>query len=57
MMDWIGADGEFHAVVNGQSACGAHIGGSAAASHACESCLFGLFTMLENVPGFETEDA
>lgn len=55
MIDWIGADNAFHAVVNGQSVCGTSIGGRVTGDHPCETCVLLLFDTLATVPGFDLE--
>jgi hypothetical protein len=57
MIDWIGAENRFHAVVDGHTACGCTIGGATSADHPCEHCVDLLFGMLESVPGLEAVDA
>lgn len=57
MIDWIGAQGRFHAVIDGHAACTAPIGGVALADRPCEHCLALLFGMLEIVPGLDAVDA
>lgn len=57
MIDWIGSQRRFHAVLNGSSVCGSSIGGETFAELPCEQCLGLLFGMLDAVPGLEPVDA
>lgn len=56
MIDWIGAGGLYHAVVNGQAACGVRIGGSTLADHPCEVCAGMVMAMATHVPGLDAVD-
>ncbi len=56
MIDWIRAQGKYHAVVDGSAVCGELIGGTFAADHPCEVCVGALYRMVGNVPGLEADD-